>query len=332
MKDDIKDAIIPDPRSLEAKELDHLHEDLYGGLPVTWTEKPKDKWFRTSQRNQDGSNSCLHQSGAGALEAILLSIESAATYQLRKDTTQAGDFLQDIGDILYNQGTILESVTPSQNMTDPQLDSISLPKFLNIKATGYRTINSITIDAVAEAVQGYGNCILVFSSNSDEWQITPVYLGTPTTFGHAIWATDFTLLNGVKTLICNDAAGQFSSPTGVRLITEDFLNKRCRGAMYLLGAKVTPIPTSPATLPFLTDMSYGQSSPEIARLQAFLAKLGYFTYPENTGYYGEISRQAVYAFQQKYVSPLSAWSSFVVWYYKGKFCSGMTRAALNKLV
>jgi DUF1680 family protein len=79
-------------------------------------------------------------------------------------------------------------------------------------------------------------------------------------------------------------------------------------------------------------MSYGQSSGEIARLQAFLAKLGYFTYPENTGYYLDLTRQAVYAFQCKYVSVLSWWAYLVVLANQGKYCSGMTRAALNKLI
>ena len=161
--------------------------------------------------------------------------------------------------------------------------------------------------------------------------MTPVYLGTPVTFGHAVCATDFSLVNGVKTLCCRDSAGQFSSPTGIRLITEDFLNKRCRGAMYFLGAKAITAPTAPVAAPFLVDMSYGQTSTEIARLQAFLAKLGYFTYPDNTGFYGEITRQAVLAFQQDHVANQSWWAYLVVMANQGRHVSKMTRDALNLL-
>jgi len=334
MNDIIPNGVLPDSRPLDRQALDHRHEDLYGGLPVVWTEKPQSTWYLPSQRNQGTSFSCLFQSAATALESIDQTIESAAVYQLRKDPTQEGDYLQDVLDILYNKGTVIEVAAPSQNMSDPELDAVKLPTFLNLTITGYRTIGKITMEAIAEAVQAYGNCILVFYSNTQEWQITPVYNGQATTFGHAICACDFALINGQQRLIARDSAGQFSSPLGYRLLTQDFLNARCRGAAYILGVKTTPIPPpiSPTTAPFLVDMSYGQSSPEIARLQTFLQKLGFFTYPENTGNYLDITRQAILGFQQKYVSPQSSWAKFVVWYYNGKNCSAMTRTALNKLL
>ena len=245
MNDIIPNGVLPDSRPLDRQALDHRHEDLYGGLPAVWLEKPQSTWFLPSQRNQSTSYSCLYQSAATAIESINRNVQSAIPYKLRSGGAGSqGDFLQNVGDVLYNTGTVLESDCPSENMSDPQIDATPLPSPMTVKATGYRTIGTITIEAVAEAVQAYGNCILIFSSNTQEWQLTPVYLGTPTTFGHAICATDFTTISGVKTLICRDSAGQFSSPTGVRLITENFLNSRCRGAMYLLGAKIVP-PISP---------------------------------------------------------------------------------------
>jgi hypothetical protein len=334
--DHIQDGVRVDTRPIEAQMQDYLHEDLYGGLPVVWTEKPQTSWFMPSQRNQDGSFSCVAQSSASAMESMISLISSAGIYKLRAGGLGSqGMFLQDIGNILYNTGTIVEAVTPSQNLTETQMNAINLPVTMTMKATGYRTIGLISIDAVAEAVQAYGNCLLIFDSNTQEYQQTPIYLGTPTTFGHCICAVDFTLINGIKTLCCRDSAGQFSSPTGVRLITEDFLSKRCGGAMYLLGA--TPItppapPVVPAMVPFLIDMSLGQSSTEIARLQAFLAKLKYFSYPENTGYYGELTRLAVLAFQRKYVSTQSWWSNIVVEFYQGKNCYAMTRKIINQML
>ena len=188
------DAVHLDPRPPEAKAKDYLHEHLYSGLPAVWLEKPQSTWKLPSQRNQDGSGSCLFQSGASALEVLNKTINSADYYELRADPTQSGSYLGDVGDILYNKGTILESVCPSQNMNDAEMDAVKLPP-LTIQISGYRTIsNPKDIEAIAEAVQAYGNCVLVFDSNNDEWQITPVYLGTPTTFGHAICAVDFCLI------------------------------------------------------------------------------------------------------------------------------------------
>ena len=51
---------------------------------------------------------------------------------------------------------------------------------------------------------------------------------------------------------------------------------------------------------FTKVMKYGQSSNDIARLQKKLKDLGLFKYPQITGFYGEITRQAVYKFQQLY--------------------------------
>jgi hypothetical protein len=335
------DAVHLDPRTPEAKALDYTHRKYYSGLPAVWLEKPQSQWKLPSQRNQDGSTSCLFQSGATALEVLTKKIESAIFFNERADPTHGGSFLGDVGDILYKptKGTVLESVCPSQNMNDAQMASVALPP-LDVHITGYRIIVDPTnMEFISEAVQAYGNCILVFDSNHDEWQVTPVYLGTPTTFGHAICVVDFTLINGVKYLIARDSAGQSTSPKGYRLLSQDFLNHRCRGAMYLLGIVTkpsVPVPTSPpvpSTAPFLADMSVGQSSLEIGRLQGFLNKLGISNFPLTVdGKYGQATCQVVLTFQEKYVSPTNWWNAFVVAINQGKHCSSLTRQALNKLI
>lgn len=79
---------------------------------------------------------------------------------------------------------------------------------------------------------------------------------------------------------------------------------------------------------FNTDMRYGESNNEIKRLQKMLNELGYFTYPENTGNYREITRASVFNFQLDYVE-LSWWEKL---YLKGKMCGPKTRAAINKII
>jgi len=348
MKDIIPTGAHKDTRTPEAKAKDHLHKHYYSGLPVVWVEKSQSQWKLPSQRNQGTSSSCLFQSGATALEVLLKQVVSAAFYVLRADPTRGGSFQGDVGDILKKKGTILEIVCPSQNMSEGEMNSIKLPTFLNIQITGYQFSNPKKIEEIAEAVQAYGNCGLVFDSNHDEWQITPVYTGAILedsngeyvfgAFGHSIEAVDFFLLNGVKTILARDSAGQNSSPTGYRLITENFLIHRCRGAMDLLGVKITPIPapTTPATTsiaPFLVDMSINQTTTEIARLQAFLTKLGFFpTWQPPTGYYGNLTRLAVLAFQQKYVANQSMYAFMSVNGGRGMWCWNLTRNALNKLL
>lgn len=240
--DEIKDAVLDDPREDFEIKKDYLHEEFFGGLPVLWIEKPENTWKRTKQRNQANSFSCVKQSAASAIEAITGNIISAGTYKLRSNAPEGGMYLQNCGDIDYNLGTISELDVPSQFMNDFQMDSIKLST-LGMKISGYRTFNLLDIDKIAEAIQAYGQCILTFGSNNQEWELTPKYLGTPVTFGHAICATDYTLINGAKTLVCNDSAGQRTSPTGLRLITEDYLNKRGKNGIYYLGIKkVSEVP------------------------------------------------------------------------------------------
>lgn len=313
----IPNGIIPDTRSPEEKAKDHLHEELFGDItaPPVWVEKDPSTWKLTSQRFQDGSFSCVKQASASAVEAILGQPISAATYQLRANKPDGGMFLQNCGDIDYNNGTILETITPSQNVGDPVLDSIVLPTPLNIKITGYRTFATINIDSIAQVVQSYKNCIIVIHSNWQEYQRTPTYLGLDITFGHGICAQDFTLINGVKTLVCRDSAGQDTSPDGVRLITEDFLNHRCVGAMYYLGANVS----GGFKHTFNTNLTYGNNSDEVKFLQKALQIDGEFTYPTITGNFGPITLTAVKAFQSKYAIPSTG------------FVGPMTRNKLNKL-
>jgi hypothetical protein len=238
MNEEIKNGVAVDPRLQEEKAQDHLHEKLYSGLPVTWVEKID--WKLPSERKQDGSSSCVKQASATAIETLLKNVISAGTYKLRSNFPQEGMWLQNCGDLDKNNGTVAELIAPSQNMNEEQMNNFELPKFFNVKITGYRFFNKLTIDEVAEAIQAYGNCILIFDICSNEWQVTPKYLGTKILAGHAICATDFGLKNGVKTLACRDSAGS----SRVRYITEDFLNKRSRGAMYYTGAVITPVPNT----------------------------------------------------------------------------------------
>lgn len=78
---------------------------------------------------------------------------------------------------------------------------------------------------------------------------------------------------------------------------------------------------------FLTDLKLGDRGEEVKQLQVRLKELGHFpSYQECTGYYGPVTREAVYAFQQDYVS-----LSLTDMWYHGKYCGPKTRTALNNI-
>lgn len=271
MNDEIPNGLLEDTRPIWEIDKDYVHEELYGGLPVVWTEKPQSQWKIQPSRNQANSFSCVKQSAATAMGKFINRILSAGTYKLRKNAPQGGMYLQNCGDIDYNIGILAEEECPSQFVDDPVLDAIDLStKTYRYKITGYRTFNLIDIDKVAEAIQAYGNCIMTFGSNSQEWQKTPVYLGTPVTFGHAICGVDFTLINGKKAIIGMDSAGQRTAPDGVRIITEDFLNNRGKDAMYYIGIKKIE---EPIVIPPMTPTLWLQFMKFIAAWKSLYGKI-----------------------------------------------------------
>ena len=82
-------------------------------------------------------------------------------------------------------------------------------------------------------------------------------------------------------------------------------------------------------MPFNQDIYYGERSTEVMKLQSLLSRLGY-VHVKPTGYYGSVTKQAVYEFQQKYVA-VGVVGSVAVWYNKGRSVLKLTRAALKNI-
>jgi hypothetical protein len=80
---------------------------------------------------------------------------------------------------------------------------------------------------------------------------------------------------------------------------------------------------------FGTDIRYRENNQEVKKLQLFLNELGYFTYPEITGYYGDYTRQAVRDFQNDYVNNLTWWERFIL---IGKIVGPKTRLIINSII
>lgn len=228
----IPHGVVRDPRKRKEKRKDYKH--ISGSVPIVWKEKSRSEWKRYKQRFQSSSFSCVFQSCAKALETMGCDVMSASEYFWRKNYPTQGAYLQDAGEILRKRYFTSESKSPSQNQNEATMNVIKpLDTFMGI--TGYAFVAPKNINQIAEAIEAYGHCVLTFESNGDEWKETPICKGTNTTFGHAICAVDYALVNGVKTLICEDSSGQWTSPDGSRLITESFLSKRNTGAMYFTG-------------------------------------------------------------------------------------------------
>jgi peptidoglycan hydrolase-like protein with peptidoglycan-binding domain len=96
------------------------------------------------------------------------------------------------------------------------------------------------------------------------------------------------------------------------------------GAIVLI---YNPAPVKPPSYNFANDLKLGASGPDVTALQQFLAYDGVFNLAP-TGYYGQITAQAVLAFQLKYL--LS--SATTLEELGGDVVGPSTRAKLNGLL
>jgi cell wall-associated NlpC family hydrolase len=82
------------------------------------------------------------------------------------------------------------------------------------------------------------------------------------------------------------------------------MNRFVQALVLMVAVVVAPvsIERAYAALPYgeTKVLERGSSGSEVVQLQKDLRVLGYFTYPQNTGYYGEITEEAVKAFQRDY--------------------------------
>jgi len=76
----------------------------------------------------------------------------------------------------------------------------------------------------------------------------------------------------------------------------------------VLGQSITgPLPTPPAASPIILQaggpLARGTSGDAVRTLQSRLRQLGYFTYPQDTGYFGDATYGAVFTFQAAHGLP-----------------------------
>jgi hypothetical protein len=290
-------GVIPDPRSIEQKANDYQHSELYGGAsPYIWTIKPQIQWAKWSIRDQDGSSSCVEQGTGKGLETKTKVPESARNYALRDNPTSPGMYLQNAGSLAVNAGTDTEQASPSQNMSEAQMNEPYI--HVNpLKVHSYVFV-SIDIDQIAQVVRDQGHCMLTFETNYSEWTDVPKYLGTPVQFGHCVCVTDATLWETEKALIVDESwkVGTTTGFNSQRVIVESFLLKRCTGAMYLIMN--TPNVDPKPIYKFLNPLSYGVFNGEVTALQNILRYEGFFpSGTPSTGYFGNVTANSLKKWQ-----------------------------------
>lgn len=242
---------IGDPRPQEKKTLDFQFQHLYSLVPINWIEKPMVSWRHKSKRNQDGAGSCVAHTCAECLEDKD-QYSAHPIYSRRVNAPNEGMYPQNAFDILKNQGTTTESLDPSIDKSESDMNLpviVSTPK----KIASYGFVN-IDMDQIAQAIDLHGAVALSLNLSWQEWSLCP---GIPTLVagahidgGHEVTGVEYTIYNGKKAIIAQnhwedgeDDSYAFDKKNDLFIITEDYLKARCSGVGFIV-----PFPADAATV------------------------------------------------------------------------------------
>ena len=348
-----------DLRSDEERQKDFRFEEIVAtATPVTWISKPREKWRSFPEQDQHKTFSCVAQSIKKMMgvwytlknpDDPYLEFSAAYIYEQRKNKPRPG--MSGVGalEIARKDGTSLESLVPSTQANDMDMDRIQIHQYERdiakvFRATNYLTVEPGNIDTIASIIQTTRKAVMVwFYFTQSEWsQFTPqiqnpgLTPSSPGLFRHSVAAVDYSIVNGEKCLIIEDSAHFGGLST--RVVTEQFFKARNVFAAYLMGFQFDDqLPTNPLpevleeTRPrydFKKDLVFGQEDADIVALQNILKFDGLF--PKNvqsTGRYGAITAKAVVGFQRKHqIAPEAEIVSL-----EGRRVGPLTRAKLEEL-
>jgi len=239
---------------------------------------------------------------------------------------------------IAQQGVTLEALTPSQKMTDSEMDSTLIEDYKErvgevFKIGNYLTITDTgNIDKIASIIQKTGKPVMVwFYFKSNEWTEVPEIKDKTATISnsnrHSVTAVDYTMYKGQKALIIEDSWGTRHGKAGRRIITEDFFKDRNWFSAYAMNFNFEESEEK-VKYTFKNEMYFGQTNTDIAKMQDVLKLEGCFpTNIQSTGYYGNITAKAVYEFQVSYdVAPMRELDSLA-----GRVVGPKTLKALNNV-
>lgn len=318
-------------------------------LPFDWnvgfdvekelSKKLKAPDFKITVKDQKSSSSCGGQ--AWSYLAEILEALSTGTYESRSakyiyaqtHLPGGGSAGRDNANVFYKQGVAREAKLSSQPATELNLTaSIDVTNEIRgdallAQSLPYASLSGTDIESMAQAMRdNYGVIILIEGENNGTWLSTYPKPPQNIIWRHFLYVGKSRIVDGKKYLGVLNSWGEGVGEKGWQFLGEDYFKS---GHIAAGWTHVYNPPILPSVGSFNTDMAYGQSSTEIARLQLFLQGIGYF--PQNvmnTGYYGSTTRDSIYAFQKNYVQ-LTFWE---YWIQRGSKVGPKTRLALNNLI
>lgn len=310
-----RDAIA-DPRSALEKSRDYTYgEDMV--LPTGSAGNKRIKKLPFDAYLQQSTSSC----GAHAAAHARRSYESEGTfplawYRTRTNYSGEGMYLKEVLKLAARADTVKTPKDVPKKLTESYANSLEyMELFSNNRDARYEyvTINPYDAQAVLDLVSGGKAVVISFYATKAEWgeeiypRETTTILTAPVRHYVLALPNTYHTKDGYEWVSCIDSA----NPKGNTLVhmRRDMLEKR----MYLGGGFYHVVDKSKSQvkdLP-LTACEYGQRNGNVLKLQKFLTQLGRMSAIHNTGYYGNITAQAVLGWQVENLS-----NADVDWLYK----------------
>lgn len=308
MNHKINHGVILDNRPKEDLVQDYQGIELLAGA-VQWQEK-KDLKKVNRVKNQGQVGQCVAMTTATLLEIELhrltgkwLELSPLSIY-LERANQGDGMWVYDALDIAKKKGVSLEALFNSEGYNESQANQLKMNSTARAYAKALTEIDlsylylPINIDTIAQALdKGHGVGLILYA-NSNEYGDVPFVSKKLTwesaSITHSITALDYTLYKGQKALWIVDSWG-LTGIGGYRYITEDFLNERITTASYFDKFILDVGKTN--KYHFTKSVQIGMRDNEIIKIQDFLTERGYFPVGLSTGYYGNITAQAVLKWQ-----------------------------------
>jgi len=229
---------LPDDVSEEEKAKRYDQKEVVATVgPISWIKKNNYRSFPV--RKQNGSGSCVMQSLEKERGIIAQSkydefvcFSANPGYQLRTNPGISGSTFDDLVKAT-NYGGILESLSPSQSLTDVQMMSVPTKKYFNdmAKVFGAKRITMDNdIDVIASTIENTGKGVgITIRFGKGEWfynqKVKELLPPDQWIWGHRVCAVDYTLdEEGNKCLVIEDSACEDGFPQ--RLVSESFLLNR----------------------------------------------------------------------------------------------------------
>lgn len=315
----------------------HLSEVAGATLPFQWSvgyDVEKTLGFKIKVKDQGASFSCGGQ--AWSYLAEILEALATATYEPRSAkyiyaqtaVEGGGSYGRDNSAVLESQGVAREVTLSSYPATETNLTA-AVDITTSVRNDAKNSVfypyahTENNIDSIAQAIRDHNGVLLgVDGMNNGTWTSAFPQPPTTTTWRHWVLAIKAQLIDGKKYIGIINSWGESVGEKGIQWLGENYFTSGHIFDNWTHVYKAQDLPQ-----PFKIDMSYGQTSSEINKLQLFLEKLGYF-HQETTGFYGNFTREAVFNFQKDNIQ-LSWWERYVL---KGSKVGLKTRTALNLLV